>query len=81
MTTGRPKPCAHGEVSEFRAAFAATTSRDAVYRLLADCGPRGHAPRMLGLLQRMSQRSTEDELIYRNMRSTLLKWRGLLFAA
>jgi len=70
-----------GEISEFRAAFAKTTSRDAVYRLLADCGPRGHAPRMLGLLQRMSQRSGEDELIYRNMRSTLLKWRSSMFAA
>jgi FAD/FMN-containing dehydrogenase len=72
---------AQGEVSEFRAAFAKTTSRDAVYRLLADCGPRGHAPRMLGLLERMSQRSSEDELIYRNMRSTLLKWRSSMFAA
>ena len=68
------------EVSEFRAAFAQTTSRDAVYRLLAECGPRGHAPRMLGLLQRMSQRTAEDELIYRNMRSTLLKWRASPFA-
>ena len=72
---------ASGEVSEFRAAFAKTTSRDAVYRLLADCGPRGHAPRMLGLLERMSQRRGEDELIYRNMRSTLLKWRSSMFAA
>ena len=34
---------APGEVSEFRAAFSRTTSRDAAYRLLADCGPRGHA--------------------------------------
>lgn len=76
-----PDAAAPGEVSEFRAAFARTTSRDAVYRLLADCGPRGHAPRMLGLLERMSQRSAEDELIYRNMRSTLLKWRGSMFAA
>ena len=70
-----------GEVSEFRTAFAKTTSRDGVYRLLADCGPRGHAPRMLGLLERMAQRSGEDELIYRNMRSTLLKWRSSAFAA
>jgi SAM-dependent methyltransferase len=36
---------------------------------------------MLGLLERMSQRSSEDELIYRNMRSTLLKWRSSMFAA
>jgi FAD/FMN-containing dehydrogenase len=73
-------PSAPTEVSEFRAAFAKTTSRDAVYRMLADCGPRGHAPRMLGLLERMAQRSSEDELIYRNMRSTLLKWRSSAFA-
>jgi len=76
-----PDASAQAEVSEFRAAFARTESRDAVYRLLADCGPRGHAPRMLGLLERMSQRSAEDELVYRNMRSTLLKWRGSPFAA
>lgn len=69
------------EVSEFRAAFAQTTSRDAVYRLLAECGPRGHAPRMLGLLERIAQRTGEDELIYRNLRSTLLKWRSSPFAA
>jgi hypothetical protein len=35
---------------------------------------------MLGLLERMSQRSGEDELIYRNMRSTLLKWRSSALA-
>jgi hypothetical protein len=35
---------------------------------------------MLGLLERMSQRTAEDELIYRNMRSTLLKWRSSPFA-
>ncbi|HZH08253.1 MAG TPA: hypothetical protein VEY69_16415, partial [Lautropia sp.] len=70
-----------GEVSEFRAVFARTASRDAVYRLIAECGPRGHAPRMLGLLERMSERTAEDELIYRNMRSTLLKWRRSPFAA
>jgi len=72
---------APGDASEFRAAFARTTSRDAIYRLLADCGPRGHAPRMMGLLERMSQRSAEDELIYRSMRSTLLKWHSSPLAA
>ncbi len=73
-------PAAPAEVSEFRAVFAHAGSRDTVYRLLAECGPRGYAPRMLGLLQRMSERTGEDELIYRNMRASLLKWRASLFA-
>ncbi len=75
-----PESAEPGETSEFRAAFAQMTSRDAVYRLLDECGPRGHAPRMLGLLERMAQRSAEDELIYRNMRGTLLKWRNSALA-
>ena len=78
--TGRGESVAQSEVSEFRAALARTPSRDAVFRLLADCGPRGRAPRLMGLLERMSQRAGADELIYRNMRSTLLKWRSSAIA-
>ncbi|MGE0800222.1 MAG: FAD-dependent oxidoreductase [Lautropia sp.] len=63
-------------VSEFRAAFASANSRDAVYRLFAECGPRRYAPRLFGLLDRMVQRNEDDELVYRSLRASLLKWQS-----
>ena len=62
--------------SEFHALMADAGSRDMAFRILSDCGPAGYGPRLFGLMQRVTQRNTRDELIYRNLRGSLAKWQA-----
>lgn len=60
--------------SEFAMAWSQPVPRDNLYRMLRDLAPGKKAPHIFKLLAQQVERNDSDELIYRNLRRSLMKW-------
>ncbi len=55
-------------------AWSQPVPRDNLYRMLRELAPGKTAPRIFQLLAQQIERNDDDELIYRNLRRSLMKW-------
>ncbi len=67
--------------SEFATIWSQPVPRDNLYRMLRELAPGNKATRLFQLVARQIERNDDDELIYRNLRRSLMKWRQNWHAA
>ena len=61
-------------------AWSQPVPRDNLYRMLRELAPGNKAPRLFQLLAQQIERNDDDELIYRNLRRSLMKWHQSWYA-